>query len=75
MVLYYDIQLSGASAANIEFHHFSMFKSHSVSQWPGIPTICDDTEMARYAVVCSTSLWGGGFRNVLMHDFATFKIH
>ena len=51
MLLYYDINLSGASAANVEFHHFSIFKTQSVSQWPGIPTICDDIEMARYAVV------------------------
>ena len=35
------------------------FSKHVFFQWPENPTICDDIEMARYAVVCSTSLWGG----------------
>ena len=58
--LYYysEILLSGASAANVEFHHFSIFKTRSVSQWPENPTICDDIEMARYAVVSSIIPWG-----------------
>ena len=43
----------GASAENVEIHHFSNFKTRSVSQWPENPTICDDIEMARYAVVSS----------------------
>ena len=48
----------GASAENVEIHHFSNFKTRFLSLWPENPTICDDIEMARYAVVCSTSLWG-----------------
>ena len=48
----------GASAENVEIHHFSNFKTRSVSQWPENPTICDDIEMARYAVVSSIIPWG-----------------
>ena len=32
----------GASAENVDIHHFSNFKTRSVSQWPENPTICDD---------------------------------
>ena len=47
-----------AVAENVEFQYFFIFKTRFLSQWPENLTICDDIEMARYAVVCSTSLWG-----------------
>ena len=47
-----------ASAENVEFQHFSNFKTRFSSQWPENPTVCDDIEMARYAVVSSIIPWG-----------------
>ena len=44
MLLYYDIKPSGASAANAEFHHFSIFKTQFFSLWPRIPAIFDDID-------------------------------
>ena len=48
----------GASAENVEFQHFSNFKTRFSSQWSENPTVCDDIEMARYAVVSSIIPWG-----------------
>ena len=48
----------GASAENVEFQHFSNFKTCLSSQWPENPTVCDNIEMARYAEVSSIIPWG-----------------
>ena len=48
----------GASAENVEFQHFSNFKTRFSSQWCENPTVRDDIEMARYAVVSSIIPWG-----------------
>ena len=61
----------GLAQPNDEFHHFYSLKTQPVSQWPGIPIICDDIEMARYAEVCSTSLWG--WEALRMSSFITFS--
>ena len=50
----------GASAENVEFQHFSNFKTRFSSQWPENPTVCHDIEMAGCLVVYSITQWGWG---------------